>query len=207
LVINVNTVFPERNILFLVAPFTDVEDSNGDLINGYEIVFNGDFGDYIADNYKAKLLNENEVLIELPCVSKSYVRGFNDAFDRLKVNTDPRYCSRSEQVHKVFRRQIAGDGSRNTQNILLKFPSGTQLTSDYFANKINGELECEILPFRYDHEAGDDKVPRWIDMIQWRVALHENPRRNNRDVPSNESTSKGMAKVMSTMNRMSMGQS
>jgi hypothetical protein len=87
IIISVNQNEPERNILFTVMPFHDVEDHNGDLHNGYEIILKGDLSDYIQDKYMATVANKNEVLLELPCASASYLKSFGDGLAHLKTNT------------------------------------------------------------------------------------------------------------------------
>jgi hypothetical protein len=115
IVISVNQNEPERNILFTVIPFHDVEDHNSDLHNGYEIILKGDLGDYIQDKFKATVANKKEVLLELPCASASYLKSFGDGLACLKTNNDSRYRAVSERGHAVLRGQRAQNcGSKRT---------------------------------------------------------------------------------------------
>lgn len=206
LILPVNISRPERNLLFTLVPFDGVEDSNGNLHDGYEILFRGDFGDYVLDKYSATLLNKNQILVKMPCVSEGYLKCYSRAHSALKQSGDPRYCERSEQANNVLRRAIIDDDTRNEMQILLQFPKDIVFTTDYYTDKNNGMLNCELIPFEAEHKVNGKTVSRWIDMVQWKVAKYENPRRNTRDVTSAKQPI-GMSKIQAAMNRMSMGSS
>ena len=57
LTIDIDIHHPEQNILFLVVPFTGIEDEQGYLYNGYEILAPGDLSDFAVNVYKANILN------------------------------------------------------------------------------------------------------------------------------------------------------
>lgn len=203
LVINVNIQHPERNIIGLVVPFTNVEEQ-GCLHDGFEILIKGDLTDFAVDAYKAHVLNKREVLITMPAASQSYLRHYQGMYEVLKTAGEI-VCQQSEQAHAITRNAILGDTSRNTMRILLRFPTDVVLTTEYYADTTDGELECDMVNFESMHEVGGRIVSRWNDMVLWKVALHENPKRQVEEAQT-PGKPKGMAKLEAKMQRMQMGQ-
>jgi hypothetical protein len=141
----------------------------------------------------------------MPCTSYSYLKSFGDAFVCLKIHNSSQYCEVSEKSHTVLWGQITNDNRRNVMLVLLRFPAGSNLTTEHYAaNKVTGKLNSEIMPCLATHNVAGKKVEQWVDFIQWKVALYKAKPCNIREASLAEQP-KGMAKAAVAMNHMSIG--
>lgn len=198
-VIDVNLDYPERNREFIIVVYKDVE-RDGVLHNGFDIIIQAELGDYFKDQYSAKLISENEILVTMPSTPCSYLHHMDRYFATMAQIG--KLCPRSKLVHDVARNRILADPTSQTKQIMLRFPSGVHLINPQQASN---EIECQVGPFSYEQimPAGR-KESIIVTYLSWKVDTHEE---NRRVVKTNRATTttKGMADFAAHFSGMNLG--
>lgn len=81
---------------------------------------------------------------------------------------------------------------------LLTFPF--EIKDDHYATD-DGELECELLPWKAKYDFGGEEARRVKDLVQWRIGKFEDDPRRHEDKPA-ATVSKGAAKLLARKARM-----
>ena len=170
---------PENHGDFLVIPFSDYVDKKGHLIDGFIIEVKHADIRQIADNkYKAILrASLNEVVIYSPSISYPFLELSDDLYKhqgRLQV-----LCERGKLGRKVAKNSIINDDERQVKSLLLRFPEGYELTTEYTSKDSSayGDISLEITPIQSEYQMGGRKLQMTDVFVQWTVhKLEDVPR-------------------------------
>jgi hypothetical protein len=186
-----------------VFRIVDYKDSNNQLHNGYEIVVVADLRSVASGLYKATLLNEDEVEIEVPTAPSSFLENYariSAALSALGHISTP--C---EQSHTIQRSGLLNDPKRKTMKFLLRFhKTGEALTNGVFTpmSVPTGEIDAEPTPFSCTYPLfGKDWTTTEV-WLSWKVARVEHEKRMvtvSAPVANNSSVADALATKMSGM--------
>ena len=183
----------------MLVPFTDKE-KDGVLHNGFDIVVHGEIADFVKGRYKAKKLTDNEVLVEMPSASNSYLNHFNVFFENLKQFRI--HCKRAQLGHEVAQNAILDDDARMIKRLVLRFPEYIILSAHQYTDS-TGNLSCELIPCQSEFFWQETTISRTYDYIYWKVAIQEEePRVVKRPVGDE---SEGVAKLAARLGSMFPG--
>jgi hypothetical protein len=132
----------------LVFRITDDTDSDHQYHNGYEVVVLGDLRQLIAGLYKAVLLNEFEIEVELPTTSASFLHDYETL--RRAMAKFGHLKDAAVKAHTIARGGILKkDSNRMTLKILIRFRTGEKLTNAMYTPQSHpyGEIDPEPTPY------------------------------------------------------------
>ena len=183
----------------MVVPFTDVE-KDGVLHNGFDIVVQGEIADFVKGRFKAKKLTDNEVLVEMPSASNSYLNHLDNFFENLKRFRI--HCNRAQLGHEVARNAILDDDARMTKRLVLRFPEYIILSAHQYTDS-TGNLSCELIPCQSEFFWQERTITQVHDYILWKVAIQEEEPRVVKCPVADES--EGVAKLAAHLGSMFPG--
>ena len=192
--IQVDTKRPENNRGIGVFEFTDLE-HDGLLYNGYQVTVEGDIRDFMADHYKAQLVDRS-ILLRLPALSYSFLCDNKEYESRAKAAG--LFVPSIEEAHQAARKRIERDKVRRERLVLLEFPENLELSTKPFSpDSTDGEIDFDLLPITINVSVGEKELPLTITRISWKVSIAEEPRAAKKDAPEESSQKKGVAKLAS----------
>jgi hypothetical protein len=99
-VINVDLDFPERNREVQVYTFENLRNPrSGDIINGFQIVIPADIRDVASNLYRAEIVDDNEIVIQMPSLPFSML---HDSVKRHALLTALDIgCSRCQEAQDI----------------------------------------------------------------------------------------------------------
>lgn len=178
-VLDVDLDKPKSTYPFIVSPFTEYEDADGKSWDGFTIMIRGDVVDFSLERYSAKLLeNGNHILLTVPSTEDWYLNHLEQYFYRQQQTGH--YCQAEAKGHNVTRNEIVDDATLKSVTVLLRFPQGIVLTTKEFNDDHDnsGVLDSRITVIGVEQEVNNMEQKRIIDVVTWKVGIHEDKRRN-----------------------------
>lgn len=163
----------------------------------------GNMQDFTSNLYKARHIGDNEILIEMPAVTSSYLKNFEKFFaEKKRVGS---LCKRQQVGHNIARNLIKADKARQIKRLLLRFPPHIVLSRQYLSKNpsMSEELNCDFVRFEDTVTLLDMKCETWVCMVIWKVGVIEFKDRNVEDDTSiDTSMDNGIAKFTEFMKSM-----
>ena len=167
--IEVNLESPELNREVLVYQIKDIPgiDKKKLHYNGFHFMMLMDLRWVLEDDevepYKARLLSQNSVLLQVPAWPYGVLFHREDFVDRVPTNTTD---AMDDARHDYF----ADPKSRKFKHIVLEFPNDFVLSAKEIYSEAgdDDELELEIIPYEYDRP--DENGRNQEAWAAWKVA-------------------------------------
>ena len=156
IVINVNLNFPERNREVQVYTFENLRNPrSGDIINGFQIVIPADVRDVASNLYRAEIVGENEILLQMPSLPFSML---HDSVKRHALLTALDIgCPRCQEAQDIVVNDVQLTPARAIRKILLQFPENVVLAN--LSSSVNPVLANEEQPYIFEARFGATSTP------------------------------------------------
>jgi hypothetical protein len=171
----------ENNGDFLVIPFSNYTTFRGHLLNGFLIECKHvDMRQIMVPDSKFKaflLPSLNEVMILTPGMSFPFLSLAAELYEKQKGYEI--LCEPTRLGREVVKNGILDDNERQVKSIILKFPEGYQLTTEFVSKDsiAYGEIPLEITPIQSVSKIHGKDRPFTDIFLQWKVhQLEDTPR-------------------------------
>jgi hypothetical protein len=172
--IEVNLTRPEENGPCKLFPFQNKR-HNRFLHNGFDLTIEADLRDLVKDHFKAQLISNHEVLVQIPAYSATWLQD---------VSQYDKACEDQvvKQSHVVNRNAVARDQNRKNLLFLYIFSKEVQL-ANIFSDPADTDGFAEGIIFAQLHFWSADFIvastsfKSWYSRVSWIFAVKEsNPR-------------------------------
>ena len=157
IVININLDFPEQNREVQVYTFENLRNPrSGDIINGFQIVIPADVRDVASNLYRAEIVGENEILLQMPSLPFSML---HDSVKRHALLTALDIgCPRCQEAQDIVVNDVQLTPARAVRKILLRFPENIVLAN--LSSSVNPVLANEEeQPYIFEARFGATSKP------------------------------------------------
>ena len=141
---------------------------SGDIINGFQIVIPADVRDVANNLYRAEIVDDNEILIQMPSLPFSML---HDSVQRHVLLTALDIgCPRCQEAQDIVVNDLQLTPARAIRKLLLRFPDHINLAS--MSSSVNPVLANEEQPYIFTAQFGPTSAPMQLIgcNMTWKVA-------------------------------------
>lgn len=176
-VINVDVLHPERNGRVQVFQIANVQ-KDGILHNGYKIAIDGDMRYVYQEQYKATLVSDNEVMLEIPSIGFSFLHEGDSLNKRINTGPGGYGCARTQESHDVARNKIRNDKARMIKRVLLRFPEEEKLSNAIYSPSLSDdEITIQVVSLTSKVDLAGTKISIMEARVAWKVSIFEEEKR------------------------------
>lgn len=171
-IVDVNLAHPEKNREVFVFRFDNYRNDDDELLNGNEICIVADIRHFRDENYRAWVISDNEVVVQLPTVPYAFM----DAVSQYEESSFREYDQNFqvlEQPHIDLRNDVLR-AKRFKKYLLLRFPTKIDFDNNLFSagfdetdrnNTKWGEIKPSVVPYVHGFDLTEGKLVEQVDMM------------------------------------------